>query len=156
MRAIINLGLTLAMIISAAVLPANAQSTTARDAAKALISQGLAVKAAQAMTAAIRAGQKEAEDYATLGDALRYSADYKTAIQAYTYALQVMPMNTEALTGLALAYAQAGKTEKGMEIIRTGLSQTVDTQARRTLVTTMNAIRGMNNTAIATSAHIAG
>lgn len=156
MRAIINLGLVLCMVASATILPANAQSTPARDAAKSLIQQGLAVKAEQTMTAAIRAGQKDAEDYAVLGDASRYAADYKTAIQAYTYALQIAPMNTEALSGLALAYAQAGKTDKGMEIVRTGLSQTTDLQARRNLVTTLNVIRGMNSTAVATTAHIAG
>lgn len=155
MRAIINLGLVL-VIAAATILPAAAQSTPARDAAKTLISQGLAVKAAQAMTAAIRAGQNQSEDYATLGDAARYAADYKTAIQAYTYALQITPMNTEALSGLALAYAQAGKVDKGMEIVRTGLSQTVDVQARHNLATTMQAIRAMNNSAVAANVRIAG
>jgi cytochrome c-type biogenesis protein CcmH/NrfG len=159
MRNVMSLGLGLAMMVVTffAATPANAQDTSARDVAKQLIARGLTVKAAEQMKVALAAGQRTSEDYATYGDAVRYSGDYRGAIQAYTYALQLTPMNTEALGGLALAYAQSGQTARGIEIVRTGLSQTMDAQGRRFLATTMASIQAMNAASkIATTTRIQG
>jgi cytochrome c-type biogenesis protein CcmH/NrfG len=154
----LGLGLALMVVTLFNATPANAQdASSARDVAKQLISRGLTVKAAEQMKVALAAGQRTSEDYATYGDAVRYSGDYRGAIQAYTYALQLTPMNTEALGGLALAYAQSGQTARGIEIVRTGLSQTMDAQGRRFLATTMASIQAMNAAnKIATTTRIQG
>jgi tetratricopeptide (TPR) repeat protein len=95
-------------------------------------------------------GGATADDYTTLGEALRYSADYRNAIQAYTNALRITPMNTQALAGLALAYAQGGQCAQGLSIVRTGLSQTTDAQGRQQLISTMASIQNMNQIASVT------
>lgn len=146
MRKIMSLGLALSVVALAAIAPANAQGSSPRDLAKQLIARGLTVKAAQQMQTVLATGQGTSEDYATYGDAARYSGDFRGAIQAYTYALRITPMNTEALGGLAMAYAQSGNYSRGMEIIQTGLSQTLDPQARRFLAATMASIQAMNTT----------
>jgi cytochrome c-type biogenesis protein CcmH/NrfG len=154
MRKLMSLGLALSVVALGATMPANAQDNT-REAAKALIARGLTVKAAQQMRAVLASGQCSADDYAVYGDAARYSGDLRSAIQAYTYALRMTPMNSQALGGLALSYAQAGQRDRGLEIVRTGLSQTSDPQVRKYFVATMASIQSMNTIASTTN-HIPG
>lgn len=150
MRKMMSLGLALSVVALVSTMPANAQGS-ARETAKALIARGLTVKAAQQMQAIIASGQATSDDYTTYGDAVRYSGDLRGAVQAYTYALRMSPMNSQALGGLALAYAQAGQCARGLDVVRAGLSQTTDPQARKFLMATMASIQSMNS--IATTAN---
>lgn len=169
MRKMMSLGLALSVVALAAVAPAYSQApqqrsmeaiiaavranpsdlNLRRELAKAMILRGQTVKAVEQMRAVMNAGSATADDYTTLGDALRYSADYRNAIQAYTNALRMTPMNTQALGGLALAYAQSGNCAQGMSIVRTGLSQTTDSQGRQYLASTMASIQNMSTIAAA-------
>jgi cytochrome c-type biogenesis protein CcmH/NrfG len=169
MRKMMSLGLALVVVALAATMPANAQSETgrgsqsltpaptgSREIAKSLIARGLTVKAAQEMHAVLASGQGTTDDYTMYGDAVRYSGDFRSAIQAYTYALRMVPMNTQALGGLAMAYAQGGQSARGLEVVRVGLSQTSDPQARKFLAATMASIQSMNNSIATTTNHVRG
>lgn len=120
-----------------------------REMAKVMVLSGQTVAAAQQEEMMIKLGNATTEDYTTLGDALRYSAKLNDAIQAYTNALRINPMNTQALGGLALSYAQNGQYGRALSICRTGLSQTPDAQGRQFLSSTMASIQNMNQIASA-------
>jgi cytochrome c-type biogenesis protein CcmH/NrfG len=120
-----------------------------RDMAKAMIARGQTVRAAEQIQLMINTGAATAEDWMTLGEALRYSAKYPQAIEAYTHCLRLNPMSAEALGGMAMAYAGGGQYVRALSLIRTGLSQTSDAQSRQYLTSTLASIQNM--TAIASS-----
>lgn len=119
--------------------------TLRREMAKAMILKGQTIAAAQQEQMMIKSGNATAEDYATLGDALRYSTNLNGAIQAYTNALRISPMNSQALGGLALAYAQGGQYGRALSIVKTGLAQAPDAQSRQFFASTLATIQNLNN-----------
>lgn len=118
-----------------------------REMAKAMIAKGQTVAAAQQLKSIISTGTATTEDFTVLGEALRYSADFNGAVQAYTNALRMSPLNTEALGGLAMAYAGSGQYGRAVAICRTGLGQTSDTRARQYLVSTLASVQNMSSNA---------
>jgi cytochrome c-type biogenesis protein CcmH/NrfG len=126
-----------------------------RDMAKAMIANGQTVKAAEQIQLMINAGSNTAEDWTTLGEALRFSAKYPQAIEAYTHSLKINPLSSQALGGMAMAYASAGQYVRALSIVRTGLSQTSDEQGRRYLTSTLASIQNMTSIASASVGSIA-
>lgn len=114
-----------------------------------MIRKGMTVRAAAEMKVILQAaGGSNADDLTTLGDAARYSGDYAGAIESYKKVLQVSPMSSKALSGLALSYASAGQVPTAVQICRTGLAQAGSNAAgKQELIATLNSVQRIGQVA---------
>ncbi len=123
-----------------------------REVASAMIIKGQTVKAAEQLHILINSGSATSADWTNFGEALRYSADFSGAVRAYTYALKLNPVATQALAGLALAHAGAGQYNEAISLCRTGLSQTSDVKSRQYLSATIASVHNMTASAQSSTA----
>ena len=104
-----------------------------------MIAAGICLLCVIIFTAIMVKNTSEARQYTEqmeIGEKYLAELEYESAVAAYMAAIEIEPKNAEAYIGLAEAYLGMGETDKAIEILEEGISQT-DSEELKSMLTSI-------------------